>query len=61
MIFSDLCFQTIVDGRKVTTVQSTNLVTEDTLIYPGVNYCDLLTPYRALEWIYLRGVANGNI
>ena len=25
----------------------------------GMHYCDLLSPYRALEWIYIRGVQHG--
>ena len=26
----------------------------------GMLYCDLLSPYRALEYIYIQSVLNGN-
>jgi hypothetical protein len=40
-------------------VQSVALLTEPDVAFEdlaGMHYCDLLSPYRALEWIYIRGV-----
>ena len=28
--------------------------------FNGMEYCDLLSPYRALEFIYIQSVLNGN-
>ena len=39
-------------------------VTSTSLISPvafKTHYCDLMTPYRALEWIYIGGVKHGPI
>ena len=41
---------------------STALISEPDFIIPsasGMHYCDLLSPYRALEWIYISGVVHG--
>ncbi|XP_023342042.1 uncharacterized protein LOC111711823 isoform X2 [Eurytemora carolleeae] len=27
-------------------------------LFPGVQYCDILSPYRALEWIYVESIRN---
>ena len=43
-------------------VFSTSLISEPDFfieIAAGMHYCDLLSPYRALEWIYIRGVQHG--
>ena len=40
-------------------LQSVSLLTEPDMIFEslaGMHYCDLLSPYRALEWIYIGGV-----
>ena len=40
-------------------LQSVSLLTEPDVIFEslaGMHYCDLLSPYRALEWIYIGGV-----
>jgi hypothetical protein len=40
-------------------VQSVSLLTEPDVIIEelaGMHHCDLMSPYRALEWIYIRGV-----
>ena len=42
-----------------TRLSSTSLVSEPDFFIPsaaGMHYCDLLSPYRALEWIYITGV-----
>ena len=42
-------------------VAGTSLETEPTgSIVGGMLYCDLLSPYRALEHVYLWSVRNGN-
>ena len=39
---------------------SNALVSEPSLIiFPGMHFCDLLSPFRALEWVYIRGVQHG--
>ena len=43
-------------------VVSRSLISEPDFFIPsaaGMHYCDLLSPYRALEWIYIRGVQHG--
>ncbi len=45
-----------------TEVVSTSLISEPDFIISsaaGMHYCDLLSPYRALEWIYITGVQHG--
>jgi len=40
-------------------LQSVALLTEPEGFFEdlaGMHYCDLLSPYRALEWIYIGGV-----
>ena len=40
-------------------LQSVSLLTEPDVIFEdlaGMHYCDLLSPYRALEWVYIGGV-----
>ena len=27
-------------------------------VYPGEHYCDLLSPYRALEWVYIESIRH---
>ena len=47
-----------------TQVVSTSLVSEPDFIIEsaaGMHYCDLLSPYRALEWIYIKGVQHGSV
>ena len=42
-------------------VGGTSLETEPTgTIVGGMLYCDLLSPYRALEYVYIQSVLNGN-
>ena len=46
-----------------TEVRSVSLISEPDFIISsaaGMHYCDLLSPYRALEWIYIKGVVHGN-
>ena len=42
-------------------VEAVSLITETDALPPlaGMHYCDLLSPYRALEWIYVAGVVHG--
>ncbi len=43
-------------------LQSKSLVSEEDFAIPdfsGMHYCDLLSPYRALEWIYVTSVVHG--
>jgi len=47
---------------KVVEAVSTSLISEPDFIIgsaAGMHYCDLLSPYRALEWIYITGVQHG--
>merc|ERR1712110_307045 len=52
-------------GLEYTKVNETHTnVTSTSLISPvafKTHYCDLMTPYRALEWIYIGGVKHGPI
>ena len=42
-------------------IGGTSLETEPTgTIVGGMLYCDLLSPYRALEYVYIQSVLNGN-
>ena len=42
-------------------IGGTSLETEPTgSIVGGMLYCDLLSPYRALEYVYIQSVLNGN-
>ena len=42
-------------------IAGTSLETEPTgTIVGGMLYCDLLSPYRALEYVYLQSVLVGN-
>ena len=48
--------------ESTTEVVSTSLISEPDFIISsaaGMHYCDLLSPYRALEWIYIKGVQHG--
>lgn len=50
-----------IDAKTVEIV-STSLISEPDFIISsaaGMHYCDLLSPYRALEWIYITGVQHG--
>ena len=50
-----------IDEKTVEAV-STSLISEPDFIISsaaGMHYCDLLSPYRALEWIYITGVQHG--
>ena len=52
---------TEIDEKTVQAV-STSLISEPDFIISsaaGMHYCDLLSPYRALEWIYITGVQHG--
>jgi len=52
---------TQIDEKTVQAV-STSLISEPDFIIgsaAGMHYCDLLSPYRALEWIYITGVQHG--
>ena len=43
-------------------LQSTAIIAEEDFPVPqvaAVHYCDLLSPYRALEWIYVASVVHG--
>ncbi len=57
---SDGLTYTQVDDSTVE-LQAVTLVTEPDIVplLAGVRYCDLLSPYRALEWIYVTGVQHG--
>ena len=42
-----------------TRLYSTSLISEPDFFIPsaaGMHYCDLLSPFRALEWIYIQGL-----
>ncbi len=58
--FSDGLIYEEVDS-STTTVQAVALVTEEDIIetLAAVHYCDILSPYRALEWIYDKAVVHG--
>jgi len=46
------------DGDSVV-LQSARLTSGPNFpLYPGEHYCDLLSPYRALEWIYIESVRH---
>ena len=50
-----------IDEKTVEAV-STSLISEPDFIIGSaadMHYCDLLSPYRALEWIYITGVQHG--
>jgi dienelactone hydrolase len=47
-----------------TRLYSTSLISEPDFFIPtaaGMHYCDLLSPFRALEWIYITGVQGKTI
>lgn len=49
-------------NATLTEVISTALISEIDFPIPsaaGMHYCDILSPYRALEWIYIKGVQHG--
>ena len=49
-------------NASMTEIVSTSLISEPDFIISsaaGMHYCDLLSPYRALEWIYISGVQHG--
>ena len=41
-----------------TSVTSTSLLSPT---YFKAHYCDLMSPYRALEWIYIESVKHGSL
>ena len=44
-----------------TELQAISLLTFDTLTenVEYMHYCDLISPYRALEWVYITSVVHG--
>ena len=49
-------------NASMTEIVATSLISEPDFIISsaaGMHYCDLLSPYRALEWIYISGVQHG--
>lgn len=47
-----------------TRLYSTSLISEpDFIIHSaaGMHYCDLLSPFRALEWIYITGLQGKSL
>ena len=53
---------TFYDDKSVG-ISSLSIITDNDYVpseEAGLHYCDLLTPFRALEWIYTFGLRHGN-
>jgi len=48
----------IIDDQNVELVGSRLWSKPGFPLYPGEHYCDLLSPYRALEWIYIESIRH---